>query len=203
MKEYNLILDLDGTLVSIVQNNKCHLVRARPNLSYFLYYVFSKFKTVSIWTNATTSWYMYCYENILKQNMPSNEYFSLIITSNNGVIDKKKKFDIRYMGCNDDIDGFDEKIIENLYVKDLEFLYEKYPQFNKDNTLIVDDMPYTYCLNPQNAIPIKSYEYDFWSRLMTDSDTDADDDSELLRIVFYFKVELFSSLDLDNLTINV
>lgn len=182
LKEYNILLDLDGTLISVVENNKHHLVKARPHLSYFMHYVFTNFKRVSIWTNASSNWYNYCYFNILSKNMPIGAKFDLIITADNGIITKKMKFDAeKYVGY----DVAD--LPKNLYVKNLEYLYELYPDYRQDNTFILDDMPFTYSMNVLNAIPIKPYES------VEDIGYLCDEDSELIRVVFQMKMVLFQA----------
>jgi hypothetical protein len=189
--EYNLILDLDGTLISVVEHNKYHLVKARPHLSYFMHYIFSAFKRVSIWTNASTTWYNYCYNNILAMHMPPGAKFDLVITADNGIIEKKMKFDLEsYLKEND---ATIEVFPRNLYVKNLEFLYELYPEYHSTNTYILDDMPFTYSMNKNNAIPISQYEYD------DDIDSEfsydyINEDNELIRVVYQIKMVLFGTV---------
>lgn len=187
-KEYNLVLDLDGTLISTVDDNKRHLVRARPHLSYFLHYVFSKFKRVSIWTNASIKWYNYCYENILFANMPAGAMFDLVIAADNDGLSKKTQFDIEKYAS---IYGVENaaSLPKNMYVKNLAHLYEEYPDYRQDNTFILDDMPFTYSMNVLNAIPIETYSVPYGVECIDEISYSYD--AELIRVVYQMKTVLF------------
>jgi TFIIF-interacting CTD phosphatase-like protein len=152
----HLFLDLDGTLVDnyLDKSNK-QTIQERPHLQDFFNYIFEYFETVSIWTNAHNSWFQQVYSQVLHKYLPANKKFSYILTNNS-------------------LDGIAR-------IKDFQYLYQKYTHlFNRHNTLIVDDTPYTYQNNINNAIPIKPFHY------MSKNDT------ELLRIISFFDKYIFS-----------
>jgi len=152
----HLLLDLDGTLIdNYYDNSNKMIIKERPYIRQFLSFVFTKFETVSIWTNANISWFQKAYYEVLYKYMPEKKQFTYIFTNNrnNGII----------------------------RIKDLQYLYKKYPNtFNKYNTFILDDTPYTYKNNPYNAIPIKSYSYN------------QDTDTEFVRVMYMLKKYLFN-----------
>jgi hypothetical protein len=53
MNEINLILDMDSTLIA----NFGQQIKPRDHLQTFLFFCFSNFKTVSIWTAAEYIWF--------------------------------------------------------------------------------------------------------------------------------------------------
>jgi len=144
----NIILDMDGTLLDNTVNYglfdsqvKCETRPiARPYLKTFMEYVFEKFERVSIWTHGTKDWYDLCFEKVLQYVIPRGEQFHFVITRN------------------------DEPEYVQTYnmprAKPLTEIYAKYPEYNEFNTIVIDDMPYTYVLNIDNAIPIKSFSFD-------------------------------------------
>jgi len=136
----NIILDMDGTLLDYVpayfDHNKSFKVIpiARPYLSLFMKYLFDNFEKVSIWTAAAKTWYDECYEKILKPSLPEGKSFHFIKTRN----------DYNSLAV----------------VKPLRMIFEEYPDYNLENTLIIDDNPLTFAENIENAILIKSFYYD-------------------------------------------
>jgi len=146
----HLFLDLDGTLIdNYYDHSNKIIIKERPYIRLFLSFVFTKFETVSIWTNADNKWFQKSYQEVLYKYIPENKQFAYIFTNNKN-------------------DGITR-------IKDLQYLYKKYPNtFNRYNTLILDDTPYTYQRNIDNAIPIKTYNY---------NPNNQDDDKELLRVI--------------------
>lgn len=128
----NIILDMDGTLID--DNG---LYQSRPHLQKFLLYCFNNFDTVSIWTSASREWYDEIYEKIFKHILKGNR-FDFVFT--------RKR-------CTLDRNSF-------VYVKNLHKLWRSkvlYKDFNKHNTLIVDNTPFKYFRNYGNGIPIPTY----------------------------------------------
>lgn len=145
----NIVLDLDGTLVGLGFNYE---PIARPWLKQFLFYCFSTFKHVILWTAALTEWvevvqnYIFApifYELWVEHNLLCN--WTLILTRENCCIFNHGN--------------------QVVVLKDLYLLYRwGYPSFmfniTKENTVVVDDTECTYSLNPDNAIPIDTYIVD-------------------------------------------
>jgi TFIIF-interacting CTD phosphatase-like protein len=151
----HLFLDLDGTLIDNYydESNKM-IIKERPYIQPFFNFIFENFETVSIWTNAEYSWFLKAYQEVLYRYIPNNKKFTYVYTNNRK-------------------DGITR-------IKDLHYFYKKYPNtFNEYNTFILDDTPYTYQNNPDNAIPIKPYCYE------------SDNDKELLRVMYMLNKHLF------------
>lgn len=55
-------------------------------------------------------------------------------------------------------------------------MWETYPQFNKENTLICDDQRINFVLNPRNGIQVVPYRYQNYAT-----------DKELLHLLHYLK----------------
>jgi|694.fasta_scaffold05341_14 hypothetical protein len=103
----------------------------RPYLKVFLHTLFSRFQNVSIWTFATIEWFYPVFERVLKPLMPEGKTF-------------------HFVRCR--IGQY------NTGIKPLTEVYGRFPNiYNAKNTLIVDNTPYTYSQNPQNAIPISTF----------------------------------------------
>lgn len=153
----HLFMDLDSTLIDNYCNNKNEIIiKERPFLKTFFIFIFDKFETVSIWTNANDIWMNKAYEDVLSKYLPNNKKFSIILTNN--CIDRTPK------------------------IKDLNYLFKKHPNiYNKSNTFILDDNPFTYQNNIENAIPIKPY---FYFPLKPDNDI------ELLRVMLLMNIYL-------------
>lgn len=152
----NIILDMDHTLLDGMNiTTTLFYGKPRPYLGFFLRYVFSKFKKVSIWTHATSEWFLQCYEKIISHHMPPDKNFFTIITRDNNIIEFR-----------DD------------HIKELNSFYKIYPCHNSTNTIIIDDIPHTYSLNINNALPISPYIINI-------------SDNELLKIINYLDKTIF------------
>lgn len=133
----HLVLDLDGTLIGL--NTKITHdvieVTVRPYLKDFFDFVFSHFKTVSIWTAANVHWWNSAYE-VLKEHMPVGAGFTRIWTHEDCTVDE-----------------------QNCLYKPLEDFVDDIAHLGADmyNTMIIDDTPHTYRANKINAIAIKPY----------------------------------------------
>lgn len=62
-------------------------------------------------------------------------------------------------------------------MKPLDFVWSKYQQFSKENTLICDDVQVNFYLNPANGILVHPYCYKEHHK-----------DRELLKLLAYLKV---------------
>jgi len=156
----NIILDMDGTLLDAdvySTNFRKQKPIARPHLKKFLEYVFETFENVSIWTNATESWYNQCYEEVLKHHLPEGKTFHFV---------RHREHNMGRVWIH----------------KKLTDIYELYPEiYNIYNTLIVDDNCETYALNAENAVPINPFFYDL---IHPKEHSRLDEyDKELLRII--------------------
>jgi hypothetical protein len=154
----NLILDMDGTLIDGFYNDYNEvIIKKRPFLKLFFKFVFNNFDNVSIWTNANFEWFNIIYENELKYLIPEGKSFDFV---------KTRETSITYP------------------LKDLEIIYIDSPQYNENNTFIIDDCPETYQKNISNSIPIEIYNYEYEQNI-------SKIDTELLRIIKLFENKLF------------
>lgn len=154
----HLFLDLDGTLIDHYydKSNKI-VIKERPYIEPFFHFIFNKFESVSIWTNAHYDWFNQAYQ-VLYKYIPENKKFLTVLTNNRN-------------------DGI-------CRIKNLQYMYDRYPNmFNCYNTFILDDTPFTYQNNSDNAIPIKSFTYDPVNTEYRDC--------ELLRIINILNKHLF------------
>lgn len=125
---FHLILDVDGTLVEEVVDQK-EVPRLRPHLKEFLDYAFEHFVSVIVWTNAGSEWCNPILERI--QEETKCREFRVVLTG-----DKRTSLN---------------------EVKNLKKIYKICPDMNKDNTLILDNTPATYRNNYGNAIGITTW----------------------------------------------
>jgi len=159
----NLILDLDGTLVSEDLEGKKE-IRERPYLKEFLEFCFSTCKTVSIWSDSKSEWCQYIYYAFLKPNLKKENKFFFVYDESKCTLNQ----DVDLKFANGELFEFGKPI--SGYVKKLQKLWKKHKGFTKENTFIVDDTPFTYSKNYGNAIPISTY-------------TGEKEDRELLRVM--------------------
>jgi hypothetical protein len=102
----------------------------RPGLMPFLTYAFQHFE-VALWTAADSSWLQYVLDNVLNEFLTSigqNFIFTIYRISSLPV-----------------------------YIKPLTYVWELFPEFNVNNTLIVDNTPITYSQNPNSGIFIPTF----------------------------------------------
>jgi TFIIF-interacting CTD phosphatase-like protein len=148
----NIILDLDETILSsmrileyirigVIPKDLEYLIFAdeyitfiRPQLEKFLDYIFDNFN-VAVWTAATESYADFMVENI--------------IMTKTG---RKLDFIFHRGHCD---------IADKLYggKKNLELVWEVIPNYNKQNTILIDDLPETYDLQPKNVIEAPAFNY--------------------------------------------
>lgn len=156
-KRYNIILDLDETLINSLDKDehskdyikqfkkhfksremsKDFTVFERPNLQTFLDFLFENFN-VSVWTAASKSYALFIIDKfILKKQKPD------------------RKLDYIFCSYHCDL-SYEYKNAS----KDLSMLWEKFglKQFNKNNTLIIDDNLEVYNTQPKNCIRIKAFK---------------------------------------------
>jgi len=133
----HIILDIDGALI----DGYGFTVNTRPGLKSFFKFLFNHplIESVSIWTSATKSWYRFVYDEVFRYIIPRNKDFYLVYTRN-----KCKSI-------------YNRDTRTNYMTKPLYKIWRKYKDFDKDNTIIIDDTPETYYYNNKNAIPIKTY----------------------------------------------
>ena len=133
----HIILDMDGTLVGIDNNMKPII---RPFLEEFLVFCFQNFKSVSVWTAANIEWFDVVNEKIFQP-----------------ILDKYK-LSFRFVWDYNKCTKMRNNTYESRYIKQLEKVWDKFLDMNKDNTVIIDDNKITCMDNPENAIIIPSYD---------------------------------------------
>ena len=150
----NIFLDLDNTILSSEEKNKIdpnifsgndpfyvlnkncyefdpYIIFERPNLDIFLDFLFKNFN-VSIWTAATKDYAMF----IIKK-----------------VILKKKNYNLKTILFYENTNHVD--------CKDLSYLWNVWEckEFNKHNTIIIDDLEQVCKKNYYNHININYFDY--------------------------------------------
>lgn len=141
VKKMNIILDLDGTLIFGVEHPA--LCKPRPFLREFLFYCFSNFQRVSIWTASSADRYNKIREVILNPILKDIKMeFDFEWTSEKCTVKWKQT-------------GYGLTSTYLLHKK-LKKLWTKKP-YNKSNTIIIDDTASTFQLNYGNGILIPSY----------------------------------------------
>lgn len=169
---YNIILDLDQTIISSeyltqfkewpqtarlkrVQMPGEFVIFQRPYLQEFLDYIFKNFN-VSVWTAASRDYGLFIVENFI-------------------LIKPERKIDFYFYSyhCN-----YSMKTVKKL--KPLDLLWDTFGliDYNKDNTMIVDDNIDVYKIQPKNTFMIKEFKYD---------EPDSDKDVELKKLMQLLK----------------
>ena len=176
-EKLNIVLDLDNTLLSAVpiedfpwgdeSKNKAdklklynmedyYLVFERPYLQQFLDYIFENFN-VSVWSAASKNYVLFVIENIIYRK-PGRRLQHIFFSYH----------------CNL------SKKLYNGGLKQLDMLWDhfKLPQYNKQNTMIIDDLKRVEKIQPSNCYNIKAFEF---------TDDDSPKDKELKRLMEYLK----------------
>lgn len=181
----NIFLDLDQTLISAESTSSdefdwkkyrkktkkikyknmegYYIVFERPGLQNFLDFLFSNFN-VSVWTAASKDYALFIIEKIILRGK------------------KERSIDWVFFSYHCDI----SKNIKS-GTKDLRIIWENYkiPNYNKNNTVIIDDYDEVYTTQPDNCIIAFPFEF-------TDSNSENDDfllkiQPELLKMKKYIK----------------
>lgn len=155
-KKFNVVLDLDQTLISaedwdtqefkkykqkakkfnFYDMDGYYIVFERPNLQDFLDYLFTNFN-VSVWTAASKDYALFIIDKIILSKPGRN--LDWIFFSYHCDISKKKKGG----------------------TKDLRMFWDEYKLagYNKDNTVIIDDYDEVYETQPNNCIVAAPFEF--------------------------------------------
>jgi TFIIF-interacting CTD phosphatase-like protein len=168
-KKYNIILDLDQTLISgecmkshnpekyeksklipHKQMENLYVIYERPYLQVFLDYLFQNFN-VTVWTAASKDYGLFIIKEIILRGNRKLDYF--FHSKHCDVSDKK-----------------------NGSCKDLNMLFTtwKIPGYDKTNTMIIDDLKEVYKAQPNNCIPVSPFEF---------TKDNSENDTELLNVM--------------------
>ena len=164
-KKFNILLDLDQTLISaeaeeeydFVSNREkaklfdfhdmdgYYIVFERPGLQKFLDFLFKNFN-VSVWTAASKDYALFIVDKIVLQNKPERHLEWIFFSYH----------------CD-----LSRKLLKGS--KDLNILWELYKitGYSKENTIIIDDYDEVYNTQKSNCIVALPFEF-------TDSDSDKD-----------------------------
>jgi len=166
--QYNLILDLDGTLVHTLpcdygaifgeadfeDDTLDFYTFKRPGVDKFIKYCFAHFASVSVWTAGTHDYANYVVKNIT----PKGKQFLYILSRDNCSYHPVK---------------------QNTLVKDLHDIWDSYYgrelNITKENTLIVDDNEEVCYHNPDNSLIVSTWGIN----------TRGDNDDFLHKLMFY------------------
>lgn len=144
-----IILDLDSSVISSLHpwektpNNLTgynmddeYIVYERPHLQEFLGYLFANFN-VGVWTAASKDYALFIVSNILIGDHP----------------ERKLKFVMFDYHC--DISSKNSKCC-----KDLHLVWKTFPEFTRNNTIIIDDYENVFASQMSNSYPIPAFEAD-------------------------------------------
>jgi TFIIF-interacting CTD phosphatase-like protein len=158
-KKYNILLDLDNTLISAVPleefptDNKTklkalkfkyvnmedyYIIFQRPYLQRFLTFIFKHFN-VSVWSAASKDYVLFIIENVILKNHP------------------ERKLDYIFFSYHCNWSKSSKKIIKNL-----EMLWDEFglsDKFQRNNTFIIDDLSEVTKNQPCNSIQVKEFEF--------------------------------------------
>ena len=161
MKKYNILLDLDQTLIASEQVGKIstrslanykkmfeshtmpgeYVIFARPHLQSFLDFLFANFN-VSVWTAASKDYALFIIEKFI-------------------LIKPERKLDFFFYSYHTNL-----ALKEHSKLKDISMLWRvfKLQNYNFKNTYIIDDNENVYEAQPKNTIRIKEFNYDSVSK---------------------------------------
>ena len=142
----NIILDMDQTLI-------CN-TRKRPHLEIFLEFCFLKFQNVSIWTAAAREWFDYVNENIFTPilNEIRDRYGGDVNTKFDFVFTRDRCSLVRNIEAVFADSFFVEKRLNKLFRSK-----QRYKDYTRGNTIILDDDTFTFRKNYGNALGIYPY----------------------------------------------
>jgi TFIIF-interacting CTD phosphatase-like protein len=171
-KKFNIILDLDNTLISGIpleefkldketkdktklfkyhDMEEYYVIFERPGLQKFLDFLFKNFN-VSVWSAASKDYVLFIVENII-------------------LAKKDRKLDYIFFSYHCNWSKSQSKKIKNLEMLWTDFKLNK--QFKANNTFILDDLPEVSEKQPCNSIRIKDFEF---------NDKGSEKDNELKKI---------------------
>ena len=153
MHPYNIILDIDETLIHSKINNENISIILRPNLRLFLDYCYQHFN-VGYWTLGTKKYCLHILSKILTQEQLNKTKHSSVIISRT---DKKN---------NDEYEEivrtniFKVNRLDNMLTKPLHYLFDTEPYkfwFKQHNTFIIDNTSCAISVNIHNSVLIPSF----------------------------------------------
>ena len=163
-KKYNIILDLDNTIISSLDpkefknyKNNCGGLRYsqmknyfyifhRPYLQEFLDYLFENFN-VSVWTAGTKDYCTFIVKHIILNPQP---YEDDSTPANRP--ERVLKLILHSKNCDQS-----EYLYQTPTPKDLRYIYN-FPGYNENNTFIIDDLQEVKDINKNNVIQIKYFD---------------------------------------------
>lgn len=173
----NIVLDLDNTLISAIpiaefqfdkkdikeksltfpfyNMDNYYIVFERPYLQEFLDYIFNNYN-ISVWTAASKDYAMFIVDKIIYNiEYSKDRKLDFILFSEHG--SKSKKL---YEGAPKQLDMLWDKL--------------KLSEYNKDNTIIIDDYKKVGESQPYNTIQIFPFEFE---------DKDSEKDDKLKKLI--------------------
>lgn len=168
----NVILDLDGTLISSISFDEMrdndelknrverlldthraevmdddYVVFARPDLERLLDYVFKNFN-VSVWTAASKSYALFIIDKFILNKMKEEEEEEAVIQQRRRILDgiffsHHCKKSIKRTGSQKNLEYFCKSLT---------------PDYNPDETVIIDDSPEVQSTQPNKCLRVKEYD---------------------------------------------
>lgn len=158
-KKFNIILDLDNTLLSAVpledfswdgktkkkslkfdihNMEEYYIIFERPYLQSFLTFLFKNFN-VSVWSAASKDYVLFIVKEIILKNHPERNLDYIFFSYHCNWSKNKMKG-----------------------IKKLDMIWDifKIKGFDESNTFIIDDLPEVQKIQPCNCLSIKEFEFD-------------------------------------------
>jgi|LauGreDrversion4_2_1035121.scaffolds.fasta_scaffold31048_4 TFIIF-interacting CTD phosphatase-like protein len=166
-KIQNIVLDIDQTLLDAhlnPDNNTANTMSdytffLRPYLARFLNFLFEHFN-VAIWTAADTEYAHYVVNNIIAPMTGRRPQFIMSRPD--------------YQDC----------LLKGLGHKNLVYLSQKYPQFDYNKTIIIDDLDYVKATNGVRCIALPKF--------LMDNPQQSKNDTALLSLMNALKITVLN-----------
>lgn len=132
-----VVLDMDGTLISIVKNDgfALHNVKLRPGVKELFEWAHQNKISMSIFTAASESWFCAVYGRLFIEVMPPGFNFEFIYTRLHCTYNPHTRS----------------------HIKLLQRVWDNEPDWTNTNTLIVDDIPSTFISNIRNGVLVDTF----------------------------------------------
>tara|TARA_B100001758_G_C18381522_1_gene597532 strand:+ start:1000 stop:1626 length:627 start_codon:yes stop_codon:yes gene_type:complete len=149
---YNVILDIDETLIHTSVEHDKMTILLRPQLRTFLDYCYNNFN-VGYWTLGTKKYCLHILSKILTtEQLNKTKNSSIIICRTDDKDDKYEELVRTHI--------FEVNKLDNMLTKPLSYLFNTEPYkywFKSNNTLIIDNSSNAISINIHNSILIPSF----------------------------------------------
>jgi hypothetical protein len=167
-----LVLDLDGTLIAETESGATDAtaVLARPHLREFLLAANALGYDLAIWSASCRAWI----DTVLQVIWPTDAVGEPVFVFTGARCVLKRHMD----GMHESADA--------TVIKPLKKVWKSFPQYTKQQTIVLDNTPSTYTQNYGNALAVRTFTC-YATNTTADSATTAQPDKELLTTLKYIR----------------